>query len=480
MGVWCVPIVGSSLEEAASQVEEAASIASLLEFRLDLFTDHDTERIKKIRANHRVIFTLRGGSQEEIRKFASLEPDYFDLESDLPENFLEELSRDFPQVKQIISYHNFSETPADLEGLFQGMKRRSASLYKIACQANSILDSLRMLDFVEKHRPILGMCMGEKGEVTRILGLLKGAPWIYVALDSFRKSAPGQLTIQDLKRFSPLTPETDIYGLIGSPISQSISHITHNKTMRDLQIPGVYVKMEILPNELSEFFSWARRSGLRGLSVTMPLKEAILPYLDEIHPDAKKIGAVNTLLFQEGKIYGWNTDGIGALDAIEAKQKVAGKRFMVLGAGGAARAIVFEAKRRGALVEVYNRTKERALQLAHEFAVVGRELDAFPSEGEIVINTTPDPLPILPEKIPPNSLVMDIKTLPKMTRFLEEAESRGCTLVFGYEMFVNQAVLQYIHWGYESRGLHSTLETHSLTHLFSSKVPEEQKLLADS
>lgn len=485
----CIPIVGPSLVEVEKQLAEAILKGDLLELRFDLFHPYSQEDLSRWRKSCKLpmIFTLRKKSQgggftgsekerfNKIKELAQASPDYFDLEYDTPHAFLEEFADTFPKIKPIISYHDFTHTPHDLNDVLRKLPKVSNALYKIACKANSSNDSLRMLDLVRSHPPLLGICMGEKGEMTRILGPIIGSPWTFACLSANQQSAEGQLSVDDLHSIyslNRLNQQSAVYGLIGSPVAKSMSHYTHNKVMREFGIEGVYVKMEVQIAELEAFFSLAKRLPIQGLSVTMPLKEHVAPFLDAVDANAKKIGAINTILFQQGRLIGYNTDAKGALDAIEAKVKVRDKQVVVIGAGGTARAIIYEAIQRKGDVRIVNRTKAKALELADEFGVKGGGLDSLNenSRYDVLINATPDPLPILPEAIYPKSVVMDIKSVPKMTSLLEHARERGCTLVYGYEMFINQAMGQYAIWfstRFDEGKMREVMETEMLKRLYS-------------
>lgn len=456
----CIPIVGPSLDAVHAQVLEAMEQGDLLEWRVDLFEECSIEQLKELRKKISLplIVTLRsvaqGGRYEggehlaAIKRLAALHPDYMDLEYDTARVFVEEMAREFPQIKLILSYHNFKETPSDLEAIYAQMQQPFIALYKMTCTACSTLDSFRMLEFMRSHRRLWGMCMGERGSITRILGPIMGSPWTFASLSQEEQSAPGQLTVKELRStygVHCLSKRSAVYGLIGGTVNQSISHDTHNKVMQELEIDAVYVKMAIDHDELGDALLWAKKLGIKGLSITMPHKESILSFLDEIEAQAKAIGAVNTICFHEGRAIGYNTDGIGALDAMEKKTAVRGKRVTILGAGGAARAITYEALSRGASVLLLNRTRAKALVLAKEFNIEGGGLEDI-SHYDILINTTPNPVPIAHKAILPHKIVMDIHTLPQYTPFLQHAEAHGCTLVFGYEMFINQAAEQYRIW----------------------------------
>jgi 3-dehydroquinate dehydratase/shikimate dehydrogenase len=275
-----------------------------------------------------------------------------------------------------------------------------------------------------------------------------------------------------LSPFKYLNHATELFGLIGDPVSKSLSHMTHNAAMRDLKMDRVYHKFHVPQDHLEHFISQAKKAGVKGLSVTMPLKEKIIPLIDEIHPWAAKVGAVNTLKFENGKILGYNTDGKGALDSIEAKMNVHGKKMVFIGAGGAAKAVIAEAIDRGAIVTILNRDVQKALDLAEKMGCKGGSLEnmakAFHEGYDILVNTTPSPMPIDAQWIIPNTIVMDIKTQPLNTELIKQAKLKGCALVYGYEMFVNQAVEQYRIWFGEKIDLNKvkiTIEETVLKHI---------------
>ncbi len=221
--------------------------------------------------------------------------------------------------------------------------------------------------------------------------------------------------------------------LIGDPVDKSISHITHNEIFRKSGISGVYEKRVIRIEEVAAL----KQEEYNFLAVTMPLKEAILSFLDE-GPG----GPINTILVREGKWIGYNFDGIACLNAIERVEKVSGKRVLVLGAGGAAKSAISEAKVRGADVYVYNRTYERALNLG--VTVLREVTEVF----DVIIQATSvgmlsRGLPMDPRLISCNTIVMEMVYNPPKTWFVEEALKRGARVVFGYEMFAELTFAQF-------------------------------------
>lgn len=430
-----LPITGPTVTEAREQVSKSLAHADLLEFRLDLFAPYSLEHLQELRMQVAlpVIFTLRTDAQE-IARLATLRPTYFDIGSNFPREWIEKMERCFPETTWIASLHDFQTTP-DLDAL---LEKRPTALFKLACMAERTTDALRMVETARRCPPLLGMCMGTKGEISRLLGPVVGVPWVYSYLDA--PTAPGQISVEVLQecyRFRSLSPTTLLYGLIGGQVEQSLSHLTHNRAFYETGLDALYVKMALEPTELPLFFSLAKTLGFRGLSVTSPYKEAVLPFLDEIDDEARAIGAVNTLFFQEGRMRGINTDGKAALDALEARMAVRHKRLFVLGAGGTARAIAYEALARGAEVEIFNRTPEKALKLAAHFGITGGGLECLDARRcDIFINATSHPFPVKP---PCDALVLDVHvhSSPLLGKYHK---------VTGYEMFMRQAARQFQLW----------------------------------
>jgi 3-dehydroquinate dehydratase / shikimate dehydrogenase len=429
----CTIVTGPSYQEAKKQMEIPSD---LYELRLDYFDTLDLAQIASLLTKP-AILTLRNREQERsewLLKLSELRPAFIDLDTNVPRSVMEKIAA---KTKIIISYHNFEETP-DLEPLWEKLTQFPAAYYKIATMGTA-LDSLRMLQFVKTHKNCIGFCLGEAGSFSRILGPIFGSPITYAP--NGEAIAPGQIPLNELVetyRIKTLTPATKIFGLLGFPLTNSLSPSYHNHKYRERGLDAVYVKMPSHGHELSKLISF----GFSGLSVTMPLKEEILPYLDQIDPEAKEIGAVNTIVCQKGQTIGYNTDGKGALDALEEMIMVRGKNLMILGAGGAARAIIYEAKKRGARVFIFNRTFEKAKKLAKHFGVEAlQEMKPY----DIAVNCTPVDMPI--DDILPNTVVMDIRSRPKLTPFLACAAQKNCTLVYGEGMFNYQAIEQWRLWG---------------------------------
>lgn len=231
--------------------------------------------------------------------------------------------------------------------------------------------------------------------------------------------------------------------LIGNPVDKSISHITHNEIFKKLEIDAVYNKREICIERLAEEVADLKKMDYAFFAVTMPLKELIIPFLDE---RKEMIGSVNTIEVRDGKWIGYNFDGIGALNAIENVEMVRGKRVLVLGAGGAAKAAIFEAKKRGGEVFVYNRTREKAERVAEQFGV--QMLQEVRTSFDIIIQATcigmlRAELPIDMKWVTDQTIVMEMVYNPMETLFIIESLKKGAKIVFGYEMFAELSFAQF-------------------------------------
>lgn len=251
--------------------------------------------------------------------------------------------------------------------------------------------------------------------------------------------------------------QTELYGVIGNPIQHSLSPMIHNGAFKRLHRNAVYLAFEV--KDLNEALRGIRGLGVRGVSVTTPFKTEVIPFLDKVEGIGKKIGAVNTIVNREGKLIGHNTDCDGALEALEEKINLKGKKVLLLGAGGAARAISFGLKERDCRLIVSNRSKTRGEALSRElkchFLPMSSlfEITAGELEADILINATsvgmyprqretPFPKRLFKEGM----MVMDIVYQPLQTRLLREAKARGCLTINGLEMLLRQGVAQLMIW----------------------------------
>ena len=244
-----------------------------------------------------------------------------------------------------------------------------------------------------------------------------------------------------------------VYGVIGYPVKHSLSPVMHNFWFQKLGLKGVYGSFEVPPEEFENAVKAIKVLGIKGVSITIPHKEKALELADEVEESAQKISAVNTFKLENGHLKGYNTDWIGVQKAFEAKGiNLKDKKVVILGAGGASKAVCFAVKNMQAKsIEVYNRTFEKALQLAEKFSVIPKKWEeVFLAKGDVLINTTSIGLesnqsPVEEEVISRFSVFMDVVYTPLKTKFLKLAEKYG-TIIDGLEMLIYQGAKQFEIW----------------------------------
>ena len=270
------------------------------------------------------------------------------------------------RTRCIISFHDFQKVPSNLRRIVirLGAYCRKDEAIKVAAQCNSYRDALRVLALCKGQQEVIAVPMGEIGLPARVLALAHGSALAYAAVGE--KTAPGQLTLAEMKnlyRADKLDRKTKVYGVIGNPVSHSLSPLLHNTGFIARKLKAVY--LPFLVNDLRDFLGAIKPLNIAGFSVTLPWKERILHHLDDCDPLAMKIGAVNTVVVcRNGKLYGCNTDYVGVLRALERRVRLPGSRVLLYGAGGVARAVAFALAQGGAIVCICSRRPQQARQLA--------------------------------------------------------------------------------------------------------------------
>ena len=496
----CVPIFVEDVEKARGQIEEAVKTgAQMIELRADAWSDlHSHEALWALAKLARAatvpcIFTCRaawegGGCDlpEEQRLElleSSMDSDEFscvDVELTAALRRPDLVKKGTAKRRVILSSHDFAGRPDKLYSLLVEMADLGSGINKVAWLARTVRDNLEAFEILcNKTRPTIAVCMGEAGIISRILAKKFGAFLTFAALNEDSATAPGQITIDDLKhlyRWDAMKPETRVYGVVAHPVAHSMSPAIHNAAFDATNFDGVYVPFLVEPGYESfkafmETFLAFTPLDLSGLSVTLPHKENALRYLQFknawIEPLAARIGAVNTIVIRPGgELRGLNTDYAAILDSITerlniSREELSVKRVAVIGAGGTGRTAVAALAYYGAGVTVFNRTAERAKKLAEEFdgqtgRVTAADLeDVGKEQFDIYVNTTSvgmhpnaDQSPIGATALPlsDQTLVFDAIYNPAETRFLREAQEAGALTVGGAEMFLRQAVAQFEAW----------------------------------
>jgi 3-dehydroquinate dehydratase/shikimate dehydrogenase len=449
--------------------------ADMVELRIDcLRRDPDLKRLLSERPTP-LLFTVRRGAdgglwrgdeekrQRLLREAIVLGVDYVDLEADVAAKIPRPK---FGSTKRIVSYHNFKSTPEDLDELAKQMRELDPDVIKVATMARSVTDAARLLDFVARSNatsPTVGMAMGDFGSFTRVLGRKFGAPFTYASFNPDRAFAPGLLSLEQLKQdyfYHQIGKQTQLYAVVGDPIAHTLSPAVHNTTFRKLSLDKVMVPLRIAEGTLPTALNSLAWLDLKGFSVTIPHKEAVLPLLQVVDPTVELAGACNTVVEREGKLAGYNTDLAAAMGCLEAVlsgtletevSPLMDKQVLILGAGGVARTIGAGLVRRGAGVIVCSRNDERASKLAEEIGC--RAVTWAMRAGtlcDVMINGTPvgmhpdvDSSPMPVGGFRPGMLVFDTVYHPENTLLIKQAREHNCSTLTGLDMFVRQAALQF-------------------------------------
>ena len=356
----------------------------------------------------------------------------------------------------IVSFHDFRAT-RNLDETLEKMLKVPADFYKIVTTATTLSDNVAMMKFLQtqsdKHA-LVGLCMGEQGIISRVLSVRAGSVFTFGAVSADLKTAPGQVSAGDLHsiyRIEQVDAATRVYGVAGDPIEHSLSPVIMNTALRRENVNGVYLPLHA--KTLKDLIRCVREIPLHGLSITMPYKQAILPYLDNTDAHTTKIGACNTVVRgQDGKLYGFNTDAAGVVRPLEQRLSIESAKVLVLGAGGAARAAVFGLKERGAEIWILNRTSVKGQKLARQAkARTIKRADLRKIAFDVIINATPVGMgntrdcPLKDEEIQAR-VVFDMVYDPVETHLLQVARAKGIAVIPGVEMFVQQAARQFEIW----------------------------------
>jgi 3-dehydroquinate dehydratase/shikimate dehydrogenase len=473
IGKVCVAIIGASAAEMLEKATAVIKETPFLEFRLDYLEKPllALPKLKQFLADHTAataIATCRreanGGKfngpvaaqLEILSKAATSGFQIVDIELEsaeaLKKGELEKLRE--TGVAVIVSYHDFSATK-DLDAVFERMNPFAPDFYKIVPTAKTLSDNVTLMRFIERldnYTNIIGICMGDAGIISRVLGVRAGSAFTFAAATAGEETGPGQIaarTLIETYRIDQVDVSTKVYGVAGNPIRSSLSPIMMNTAFRRETVNAVYLALQT--NKLADLLKLVQEIPIQGLSITMPLKQEILPFLEKTDPLTAKIGACNTVLrAQDGKLYGFNTDVAGITGPLEKRLPLRGAKVLVLGAGGAARAAVFGLRDKGAEVFILNRTPETAQKLARQSGSKTIKKDAVAKTPfDVIINATPigmagNKAPQLLEAKDLNTkLVFDLVYNPLETPLLRMARQQNIPIITGIEMFVQQGARQF-------------------------------------
>src|SRR5580698_9279469 len=476
MGKVCVAIIGSTAGEMVDRATEAIRDSPFLEFRLDYLEKPllALPKLKEFLAENSVVTAVatcrraaNGGKfkgaiaaeLEVLQKASASGFHLIDLELETAEAIkasdLEKLRT--RGVALMVSYHDYQSTK-DLDGIFERIRPYEPEFIKIVSTAKSLADNVTMMHFLERTRDmanLIGICMGDQGIISRVLGIRAGSVFTFAAATPGEETGPGQIaarTLHETYRIDQLDISTRVYGVAGDPVRYSLSPLMINTAFRRETVNAVFLALQT--HKMSDLLTLVREVPIHGLAVTMPLKEDILKHLEKTDPVSEKIGACNTVIrAQDGKLYGFNTDVAAVVRPLERRLQLKGAKILVLGAGGAARAAVFGLKEKGAEVFVMNRTPEAAQKLARQAKAKSIKREQLAKTAfDVIINATPSgmqgvkPASILEAKEINARVVFDLVYNPIDTPLIRAAREKGIAVITGVEMFVHQGARQFEIW----------------------------------
>ncbi|HUQ92550.1 MAG TPA: shikimate dehydrogenase [Bryobacteraceae bacterium] len=453
---------------------EAESGETFLEFRLDYLTQPQ-QGIKAITdflgqfpqctliatcRRHQNHGHFNGSIEEQVRILdAAIDAGAraVDIEVESGENIQSKLDAIRGHAWLILSYHNFGGTPS-LDAVLRRMLKIPADAYKLVSTARKPSDNYRVLSLAKSHprSPLVLLAMGETGFPTRVLSTAMGGLYTYASPSSVEGTALGQVSakmLRNLFRVEKFSRAAKIYGVIGSPVHQSIGPAVHNRAFQSRRMDSVYLPFLVLPPQLKDFFLLADKLPVAGFSVTIPHKQKILRYLDIVEPLARRIGAVNTVFKKGGKWRGLNTDVQGVLVPLSKRIRLAKASVLVAGNGGAARSAAFALAEAGSNVAIVGRNPDRVRALAkacNAEPLMREQVDS--RYFDALVHATPLGLIgpqvnecFFPDRIPAE-IVFDMVYNPLETVLLKHATEQKKEKIDGLQMFLEQAALQFETW----------------------------------
>lgn len=478
-GKICISAAAETADEMIENIRLAEPSADLIEVRFDYLPTRDLEHLRSHISNLKfekpLIATYRsldqGGKNSltlEARRTFWQKPKLGFWAADVEEDIVDE-ARAWPF--RIVSFHKLNDVPGDLDQIFERLCRCDADAVKIAVRASDAIDAISIWKLIARAnaagKRIIPIAMGEAGKWTRILGLVYGAYLTYAALDDGQETADGQITARemiDVYRVKELDRETKVFGVIGDPVSESLSTYIHNAAFAATRMNAVF--LPLLVKDLDAFMTRMVLPATReielnfaGLAVTMPHKQAVMKYLDEIEETAEKIGAVNTIKIDDyGRLYGFNTDAHGFITPLKTEfGDLQGARFAILGAGGAACACAYALEQENAEVHIFARDMQKANALASRHGAIANVISDFSSEipnFDVLVNATPigmrgrleDDMPLTGDDLQGVKLVFDLVTSSADTKLIREAKRAGIPTIGGVEMLIEQGARQFEIW----------------------------------
>jgi 3-dehydroquinate dehydratase/shikimate dehydrogenase len=455
----CVTVTAATTAELCAR-RDGVEDADLIELRLDSVSDPSAAGALAGRRRP-VIVTCRpqwegggfSGSEEERRRILeealALGAEYVDIEW---RAHFDDLIKQSAGKRIVLSSHDFHGLPIDLNERAHAMRSTGAEVVKIAAKMTCLSDCVPLLDLgaqAGRGSQLVLIGMGEYGLATRVLAGRFASSWTYAGA----LADVGQIdaaTLLHLYQFRKIDAQSEIYGLVGSPIGHSVSPAMHNAAFAAARLNAVYLPFPATGAD--DFVRFGKAIGIKGASVTVPYKVSLYEQVDEAYASARRVGAINTIRVEDRRWIGGNTDASGFLASLRGLVPIENLRAAVLGAGGSARAVASALASSGSAVRIHARNQARAEEVA---ALTSASVGPWPPQRDswdLLINCTPigmhprvDQTP-LPASELTGRYVYDLVYNPPMTRLLREAQLRGCQVIGGLEMLVAQAHEQFQWW----------------------------------
>lgn len=462
----CVSVFIEEYSKAVQAIAKYGKRISLVELRLDRADFEIVERAAQ-EIKRPIVFTCRPKEQggffkgkesdrvELLEKIIRFRPLYIDVELG---SRAESLIDKYPDQPFILSFHSPSIPLQRMQSTVQRAIKRKTATVKFVTRAKNWQDNLNAIEIVKsfngKGAGVVCFCAGKKGQYSRLMSLSAGAPFGIFTVRDAEPTGDGQITVEDaleLYHVESLDSSTEVYGIVGNPVSHSLSPLLHNSLFMEYGVNARYLPFEA--DEYHEFHDFIREASIPGLSVTTPFKVAAARAVANVDDITARCGACNTLLLEKKDYRAFNTDGPGFLKAATQRfGSVTGKKIFVLGPGAAGRAIAYSLMASGAKVTVCGRSRASLEEIARN---LGCGISCEPEEkvgADFVVNATTiahesdDPGGFLKNLIPMGCVAIDLHYEPANPYFLKEATLRACRTMNGLDMFLNQAALQFKLW----------------------------------
>ena len=482
----CLCLTAKTIKRNLEVLDKYRQFVDIAELRVDCLNDDERLSIRRFPelAGLPVILTIRrdidggyftGGEGVRVKLLARglafanensrLNFAYVDIEEDLEVPSFEEAARTFG-TRIIRSYHNLDGIIDNIPAKMKSMQRAGDEIVKVAVTVNSTADVMKVFQAAKTcaDRDKVLICMGHYGGYSRILAERFGSFMTYSSALSETEipGAPGQLDVQELAelyRFRKITKKTKIYGIAGYPLKTSISPWFYNTIFGLENADAVY--MSFPTDSFNDIMELAKALDVQGLSIAVPFKEAVLPFLTKSSPAVESIGACNTMSRVREEWFGENTDCSGFSDSLLhflGKKNLKWQKITIIGAGGVARAVAAEVFRLKGKVLILNRTIHKARNIAVKYNFRWGGLDNQGAEmmskyNDIIIQATSVGMegddaadPLESYSFTGKEVVMDLIYTPSVTPFLKRAAFTGCRTINGFDMVIRQACLQYAHF----------------------------------